>query len=395
MIIVAIMMLFVLALSIGSLIVNNEYFATYWYLGYSKNPNEPWPYLNNLEPPQWEENTNNLLQNMFLFTTLLNNFVPLSLYVTMEVVTRVLMVYINTDLVSSCAKLWSSYRPLSLHLFLASFLNQYVCMAPSAMQNMYHEETDTPANARSTTVTDLGQIKFIFSDKTGTLTQNVMRYKRCSVDGILFGAPVVKSTPSPTHSRKNGDGVGEFDEVVPVKSFHPLRKLLVGAGIPKPKHPSDAGLASSHARRKFLTYNTEMFLRVMSICHTVVVEKDYDAPVDEGITNSNDLSSWLSLGLGSATQRSFGGKKRKTESLNDDKAKEGKNASRSGISECLSSDMTVEGKSKDGAPLGQSYQAESPDEGALVSAASIFYGFQLLGRSSSELSVSLVSLTLM
>lgn len=37
-------------------------------------------------------------------------------------------------------------------------------------------------------------------------------------------------------------------------------------------------------------------------------------------------------------------------------------------------------KKEDGAPVGFVYQAESPDEGALVLAASKHYGFQLLGR---------------
>ena len=37
---------------------------------------------------------------------------------------------------------------------------------------MYHKKTDSPALARTFTLSDdLGQIEYIFSDKTGTLTQ--------------------------------------------------------------------------------------------------------------------------------------------------------------------------------------------------------------------------------
>jgi len=53
---------------------------------------------------------------------------------------------------------------------------------------MYYMPTDTPAKARTTTLNEeLGQIEYIFSDKTGTLTQNVMTFDRCTINGRVYG----------------------------------------------------------------------------------------------------------------------------------------------------------------------------------------------------------------
>lgn len=53
---------------------------------------------------------------------------------------------------------------------------------------MYDVNSDSCAIARTSNLNEeLGQVKFIMSDKTGTLTRNVMKFKRLSIGSRNYG----------------------------------------------------------------------------------------------------------------------------------------------------------------------------------------------------------------
>ncbi|OVA17006.1 Cation-transporting P-type ATPase [Macleaya cordata] len=135
-------------------------------------------------------------------------------------------------------------------------------------QDMYHEETDRPARARTSNLNEeLGQVDTILSDKTGTLTCNSMEFVKCSIAGTAYGRGMTEVERA--MARKKKDGPPEFgdpssdlgkhdgdavDSKLSVKGFNFRDERIMNGQWIKEPH-SDA---------------IQKFFRVLAICHTAI-----------------------------------------------------------------------------------------------------------------------------
>ena len=89
------------------------------------------------------------------------------------------------ELFASSFVMFSTMIPLALYISLEIVkVGQMYLMGDI---EMYDAETDTPMEPRTNTINEeLGQISHVFSDKTGTLTENIMRFRKMSVAGMAW-----------------------------------------------------------------------------------------------------------------------------------------------------------------------------------------------------------------
>uniref|UniRef100_A0A4W2HFR6 Phospholipid-transporting ATPase n=1 Tax=Bos indicus x Bos taurus TaxID=30522 RepID=A0A4W2HFR6_BOBOX len=139
--------------------------------------------------------------DLLVFIILYHNLIPISLLVTLEIVKYIQALFINWD------------------------------------EDMHFKGSNVYAMARTSNLNEeLGQVEYLFSDKTGTLTCNVMTFKKCSIAGITYGqSPCFISDTY------------EFNDPALLQNFE-----------------------NDHPTKEYI----KEFLTLLCVCHTVVPERE-------------------------------------------------------------------------------------------------------------------------
>uniref|UniRef100_A0A8D3BD86 Phospholipid-transporting ATPase n=1 Tax=Scophthalmus maximus TaxID=52904 RepID=A0A8D3BD86_SCOMX len=176
-------------------------------LKYAWQAEDKWdePFYN--QKTEQERNSSPILKfisDFLAFMVLYNFIIPISLYVTVE-----------------------------MQKFLGSF---FICWD----LDLYHEESDQKAQVNTSDLNEeLGQVEYVFTDKTGTLTENEMQFRECSINGTKY-------------------------------------REVNGKLVPEGMTDDSPDGSLPHSSAKSNSSSELLFLKAVSLCHTVQIS--YDQP---------------------------------------------------------------------------------------------------------------------
>ncbi|KAN0076165.1 SEN1 N terminal domain containing protein [Elaphomyces granulatus] len=177
---------------------------------------------------------------------LFQNLVPISLFISLEIVRTAQALFIYYD------------------------------------QYMFYEKLGIACIPKSWNISDdVGQVEYIFSDKTGTLTQNVMEFRKCTINGVAYGEAYTEAQMG----MQKREGINVDEEAAKalqniaearLKMIQMLRQLYDNPYLADeeltfvaPDFVADLDGRSGPDQ----TQATTDFMIALALCHTVITER--------------------------------------------------------------------------------------------------------------------------
>ncbi|CAO2613377.1 Phospholipid-transporting ATPase IF [Lemmus lemmus] len=210
-------------------------------LKYTWQAEEKWdePWYN--QKTEHQRNSSKILRfisDFLAFLVLYNFIIPISLYVTVE-----------------------------MQKFLGSFFIGWDL-------DLYHEESDQKAQVNTSDLNEeLGQVEYVFTDKTGTLTENEMQFRECSINGMKYqeiNGKLVPEGPTPDSAEESLSYLGSLSHLN--NSTH-----VTTSSSFRTSPESETELIKEH----------DLFFKAVSLCHTVQISNVQTDGIGDGPWQSN------------------------------------------------------------------------------------------------------------
>lgn len=184
--------------------------------------------------------------------------------------------------------IYQSLVPISLYISIEIIKTAQAFFIHSDIK-MYYERLDFPCVPQSWSISDdLGQIEYIFSDKTGTLTQNVMEFKKCTIQGTSYGLAYTEAKQG--MDKRNGLDVlkesEHWNETIKKDKNDMVENLKAYVNNDQFRENALTFVSNDYIEDTILPHTlstsqkkaNEDFMLALALCHTVVTEENAEDP---------------------------------------------------------------------------------------------------------------------
>lgn len=181
---------------------------------------------------------------------------------------------------ASCLIAFQNIVPISLYISIevvktiqAFFISQDV--------DMYYKPLKSACVPKTWNISDdLGQIEYIFSDKTGTLTQNVMEFQKCSIHGVTYGEAITEAQRGAARREGRTDLPNPEEQLIRMAKLRQDMLLSLNRAFKNRYVQQDkltlvsTKLAEDLANRSGVQRaHIIAFFRALAVCHTALADK--------------------------------------------------------------------------------------------------------------------------